>query len=86
MKLREQCNLIFRDGHQIVRRDDDCQHQGGRELGQSDMANLCESLQRRELKQAKGADMPEPKKVCGQVQRLTCSLSQMLFRRRMDGA
>ncbi len=25
------------------------------------MANICESLQRRELKQAKGADMPGPK-------------------------
>ncbi len=29
--------------------------------GQSDTANTCESLQRREIRQAKGADMPGPK-------------------------
>ncbi len=61
VKLREQCNLILRDSHQIERGDGDCQHQGGRGLGQSDMANRCELLQRRELKQAKGAVMPGTK-------------------------
>ncbi len=44
-----------------MRGDGDCQHRGGRGQGQSDMANTCEPLQRRELRQAKGADMPEPK-------------------------
>ena len=44
-----------------MRGDGDCQHRGGRGQGQSDTANTCEPLQRREIRQAKGADMPEPK-------------------------
>jgi len=45
-----------------VRGDGDYQHRGGWELGLGDMANPGEPLQRRELKQAKGADKPEPKR------------------------
>ena len=61
MKLRGQRSLTREGGHRIVRRDGDCQHRGGRELGLGDMANPGESLQRRQLKQAKGADKPGPK-------------------------
>jgi len=43
-KVRQgQRSLILSDGHQTVRGDDDCQHQGGREQGLGDMANTCES-------------------------------------------
>ncbi|QTA80776.1 Uncharacterized protein dnl_30890 [Desulfonema limicola] len=30
---RDRGSLIFKDGHQTVRRDGDCQHQSGREPG-----------------------------------------------------
>jgi len=45
-----------------VREDDDCEHRCGRERGLGDKVNICEPLQDRQLKQAKGADIkPEPK-------------------------
>jgi len=62
VKLRGQCSLTRKGGHRIVRGDGDYQHRGGWELGLGDMANPGEPLQRRELKQAKGADKPEPKR------------------------
>ncbi len=43
-KLSEQCSLILKDGHSIERDGDDCQHQGGRELGSDGKVNRCESL------------------------------------------
>ena len=40
-----------------MRGSGDCQHLGGRERGLSYMVNICESLQDRQLRHAKGADI-----------------------------
>ena len=43
-KRLEQCSLTHTRGHQPVRRDDDDQHDGGRELGQDGTVNVGEPL------------------------------------------
>jgi len=42
-ELSGQRSLALRGGHRPARRDGDCQHHGGRELGLMGRANICES-------------------------------------------